>query len=148
MNTTKNITIFTGNYAPEDTAIGLYTSQFATFLSNKGYAVSVITGFPYYPQWKIAENYCNKNTYFNEIIDDISGPISEALMRMEGDYLLKNELIVVLDGNVKNGILPVSLDIAACSRSILLNLLVNCSFNIMWLGVGSTVIILSAHGVT
>ena len=27
-----------------------------------------------------------------EIIDDISGPISEALMRMEGDYLLKNEL--------------------------------------------------------
>jgi len=27
-----------------------------------------------------------------DIIDDISGPISEALMRMEGDYLLKNEL--------------------------------------------------------
>jgi colanic acid biosynthesis glycosyl transferase WcaI len=72
LNTTKNITIFTGNYAPEDTAIGLYTSQFATFLSNKGYAVSVITGFPYYPQWKIAENYCNKNTYFNEIIDGIT----------------------------------------------------------------------------
>lgn len=27
-----------------------------------------------------------------DIIDDISGPISEALMRMEGDYLVKNEL--------------------------------------------------------
>ena len=72
LNTKKTITIFTGNYAPEDTAIGLYTSQFATFLSNKGYDVSVITGFPYYPKWKIAENYNDKNTYFNEIIDGIT----------------------------------------------------------------------------
>ena len=68
----KTITIFTGNYAPEDTAIGLYTSQFATFLSNKGYNVSVITGFPYYPKWKIAETYKDKNTYFTEIIDGIT----------------------------------------------------------------------------
>ncbi len=68
----NTITIFTGNYAPEDTAIGLYTSQFATFLSKKGYDVSVITGFPYYPKWKIAENYNRKNTYFNEIIDGIT----------------------------------------------------------------------------
>ena len=72
LNTKKTITIFTGNYAPEDTAIGLYTSQFATFLSNKGYDVSVITGFPYYPKWKIAETYKDKNTYFTEIIDGIT----------------------------------------------------------------------------
>jgi colanic acid biosynthesis glycosyl transferase WcaI len=68
----KTITIFTGNYAPEDTAIGLYTSQFAVFLSNKGYDVSVITGFPYYPKWEIAIEYQNKSTYFNEIINGIS----------------------------------------------------------------------------
>jgi colanic acid biosynthesis glycosyl transferase WcaI len=72
LNKKKTITIFTGNYAPEDTAIGLYTSQFATFLSNKGYDVSVITGFPYYPKWKIAETYKDKNTYFTEIIDGIT----------------------------------------------------------------------------
>lgn len=72
LSTKKTITIFTGNYTPEDTAIGLYTSQFATFLSNKGYDVSVITGFPYYPKWKIAENYNDKNTYFNEIINGIN----------------------------------------------------------------------------
>jgi len=29
-----------------------------------------------------------------DIIDEINGPISEALMRMEGDYLLKNELMI------------------------------------------------------
>ena len=68
----KTITLFTGNYAPEDTAIGLYTSQFATFLSKKGYDVSVITGFPYYPKWKITETYNDKNTYFTEIIDGIT----------------------------------------------------------------------------
>lgn len=68
----KTITIFTGNYAPEDTAIGLYTSQFAVFLSNKGYDVSVITGFPYYPIWEITKEYQNKSTYFNEIINGIS----------------------------------------------------------------------------
>ena len=67
----KTITIFTGNYAPEDTAIGLYTSQFAVFLSNKGYDVSVITGFPYYPKWEITKEYQNKSTYFNEIINGI-----------------------------------------------------------------------------
>jgi colanic acid biosynthesis glycosyl transferase WcaI len=71
MSAKKNITIFTGNYAPEDTAIGLYTSQFAVFLSNKGYNVSVITGFPYYPKWEIAKEYVNKSTYFNEIINNI-----------------------------------------------------------------------------
>ena len=72
MSPKKTITIFTGNYAPEDTAIGLYTSQFAVFLFNKGYDVSVITGFPYYPKWEIAKEYQNKSTYFNEIINGIS----------------------------------------------------------------------------
>ena len=68
----KTITLFTGNYTPEDTAIGLYTSQFALFLSSKGYDVSVITGFPYYPKWEIANEYKNKSTYFNEIINGIA----------------------------------------------------------------------------
>ena len=72
LSTKKTITLFTGNYAPEDTAIGLYTSQFALFLSSKGYDVSVITGFPYYPKWEIANEYKNKSTYFNEIINGIA----------------------------------------------------------------------------
>lgn len=72
LSTRKTITLFTGNYAPEDTAIGLYTSQFAVFLVNKGYDVSVVTGFPYYPKWEIADDYKNKSTYFNEIIDGVN----------------------------------------------------------------------------
>lgn len=72
MSKKKTITIFTGNYAPEDTAIGLYTSQFAVFLFNKGYNISVITGFPYYPKWEISEEYQGKNTYLTEIINGIT----------------------------------------------------------------------------
>lgn len=72
MKNNKTITVFTGNYAPEDTAIGLYTSQFTVFLSNKGYNVSVITGFPYYPKWKISKEYQDKSTYFTEIINGIT----------------------------------------------------------------------------
>lgn len=72
MDQSKSITIITVNYYPEDSAIGLYTRQFAVYLMEKGYSVQVITGFPYYPQWKINENYLNKPTFYRETIDGIS----------------------------------------------------------------------------
>ncbi|WP_264560047.1 WcaI family glycosyltransferase [Flavobacterium sp. N2270] len=63
----KKITIITANYYPEDTAIGLYTSQFAEYLKNNSFNVTVLTGFPYYPNWKIPENYENKPSFYKEI---------------------------------------------------------------------------------
>jgi colanic acid biosynthesis glycosyl transferase WcaI len=68
----KDITFITVNYAPEDTAIGLYTSQLAEFLVTKGYNVSVLTGFPYYPMWKIHESYLDKPDYFTEVINGVT----------------------------------------------------------------------------
>ncbi|ESU24173.1 hypothetical protein FEDK69T_06100 [Flavobacterium enshiense DK69] len=62
-------TIFTANYYPEDTAIGLYTTQFAKHLVSKGFQVNIITGFPYYPQWKISETYKDKSKFYIEQID-------------------------------------------------------------------------------
>ena len=59
MSPNKSITIITGNYFPEDTAIGLYTTQFAKFLQNNGFDVTIITGFQYYPKWEISEEYKN-----------------------------------------------------------------------------------------
>lgn len=67
----KNITFITVNYAPEDTAIGLYTSQLAEYLAANGYTVSVITGFPYYPMWKIPENYRDKPRFYSEEINGV-----------------------------------------------------------------------------
>lgn len=67
----KDITFITVNYAPEDTAIGLYTSQLAEFLVVKGYNVSVITGFPYYPMWKIPADYQSKPSFYSEEINGV-----------------------------------------------------------------------------
>ena len=68
----KHITIIGINYYPEDTAIGLYTSQLSEYLSENGYEVSVITGFPYYPAWKINNDYKGKKRFYKEIINDIT----------------------------------------------------------------------------
>ena len=68
---TKNITIIGVNYAPEDSAIGLYTTQKAEYLVSKGYSVSVITGFPYYPQWDIRSDYKEKSHWYKETINDV-----------------------------------------------------------------------------
>ncbi|HLA55633.1 MAG TPA: WcaI family glycosyltransferase [Flavobacterium sp.] len=68
----KDITFITVNYAPEDTAIGLYTSQLAEFLVTKGYNVSVLTGFPYYPMWKIHASYLDKPDHFTEVINGVT----------------------------------------------------------------------------
>lgn len=71
MTKNKTITIITTFYYPEDTAIGLYTTQFSRFLVNKGYTVKIITGFPNYPQWKIYKNYIDYPSFFSEINENI-----------------------------------------------------------------------------
>jgi colanic acid biosynthesis glycosyl transferase WcaI len=67
----KNITIIGVNYYPEDSAIGLYTTQKAEYLTQRGFNVSVITGFPYYPYWKINEDYIERDKYDVEKINGV-----------------------------------------------------------------------------
>jgi len=62
----KNITVIGLNFYPESTAIGLYSTQLAEFLEEKGANISVLTAFPYYPQWKIAEDYKSKAWFVKE----------------------------------------------------------------------------------
>lgn len=40
------------NFAPEDNGIGVYTTDLASFLSEEGHQVTVVTAFPYYPVWR------------------------------------------------------------------------------------------------
>lgn len=63
----KHITLISLNFYPEDTAIGLYSTQMAEHLEMQGAHISVITAFPYYPQWKISEEYQDKAKYVHEI---------------------------------------------------------------------------------
>lgn len=68
---TKNITLIGINYFPEDSAIGLYSTQMTEHLIGKGYLVDVITGFPYYPEWEIRDAYKSKPAFLDEEHGDI-----------------------------------------------------------------------------
>lgn len=67
----KNVTIIGLNFYPESTAIGLYSTQLAQFLEEKGAIINVITAFPYYPQWEIDPAYKNKSRYLAEKLGSI-----------------------------------------------------------------------------
>ena len=57
----QNILFIGYNFYPELTGIGKYSSELAFFLRNKkNIETHVITGVPYYPQWKIYEGYANR----------------------------------------------------------------------------------------
>jgi colanic acid biosynthesis glycosyl transferase WcaI len=51
------ILIYGLNYAPELTGIGKYTGEMASWLSGRGHEVRVVTAPPYYPAWRIREDY-------------------------------------------------------------------------------------------
>jgi len=67
----KTITIIGVNFYPEDTAIGLYSTQMVEYLAKRGYKINVITGFPYYPQWEIKNNYKKKPRFYKEEFNNI-----------------------------------------------------------------------------
>jgi colanic acid biosynthesis glycosyl transferase WcaI len=68
----KTITFIGLNYAPEDTAIGLYSTQMVRALTQAGAHVNVVTAMPYYPQWKIQAPYDKSANYVKEIQRDIA----------------------------------------------------------------------------
>lgn len=58
------------NYYPEFTGIAKYTSELCNYLANvKRYDVHIITGNPYYPMWRLYENYQNK--FQSEVINGV-----------------------------------------------------------------------------
>ncbi len=65
-----NITIISHNYTPESSGIGYYSTEMAEFLAKEN-EVTVITAFPYYPQWSIYPEYREKPTYLTEFINGV-----------------------------------------------------------------------------
>jgi colanic acid biosynthesis glycosyl transferase WcaI len=43
------------NFYPELTGTGKYTGEMAEWLARHGHSVDVVTGHPYYPEWKVAD---------------------------------------------------------------------------------------------
>lgn len=57
MNRRMRILIYSGNFHPEKIGIGKYTGEMARWFAARGHEVQVITGFPYYPEWRLQMPY-------------------------------------------------------------------------------------------
>jgi len=55
----KNILLISPNFSPEPTGIGKVNGEMMNWLAKQGCNCSVLTAFPYYPQWKIQPPYTN-----------------------------------------------------------------------------------------
>ena len=45
------------NYAPEKTSVAPFTTGLCEHLAALGHRVTVVTAFPYYPQWRVWDGY-------------------------------------------------------------------------------------------
>jgi colanic acid biosynthesis glycosyl transferase WcaI len=45
------------NYWPEETGIAVFTTGRCEYLAARGHEVTMVTGFPYYPQWRVHDGY-------------------------------------------------------------------------------------------
>ena len=97
------ITIIGINYFPEDSAIGLYSTQMSQYLAEKGYQVDIITGVPYYPQWKIWDSYKNSPLFIDENHDGIN--IHRYKQYVPQFPLFRNRILHLVDftlGSIRN----------------------------------------------
>jgi colanic acid biosynthesis glycosyl transferase WcaI len=53
----KRILVLGINCLPELTGIGKYTGEMISWMAEEGHDVTMVTGFPYYPNWKVQEPY-------------------------------------------------------------------------------------------
>lgn len=57
MEVKKRILVLGINCLPELTGIGKYTGEMITWLAENGHETTMVTGFPYYPNWKVQKPY-------------------------------------------------------------------------------------------
>lgn len=65
INRMKKILLISYNFFPELTGIGKYNGEMIDWLLEQGHACSVVTTYPYYPDWKIQEKYRSKRFFFS-----------------------------------------------------------------------------------
>lgn len=54
------ISILGINFHPEPIGISFYTTEMCEYLAERGHKITVFTGFPYYPDWKVQDEYSGK----------------------------------------------------------------------------------------
>jgi colanic acid biosynthesis glycosyl transferase WcaI len=64
LGSVKRILLIGGNYYPELTGIGRYNGEMMDWLASQGYECTVVTTYPYYPQWKVQQEYKRKSFWY------------------------------------------------------------------------------------
>jgi colanic acid biosynthesis glycosyl transferase WcaI len=80
------------NYAPEVVGIGPYTTELAEHLAASGNEVSVLTGFPYYPHWRIDPGFRRKRPILVEGMNGVRIVRSPILLPGVGHSTLRRVL--------------------------------------------------------
>lgn len=62
----KRVLLIGGNFSPEPTGIGKYNGEMIDWLAGNGYECTVITTFPYYPQWKVQDEYRKASFWYKK----------------------------------------------------------------------------------
>lgn len=62
----KRILLIGGNFSPEPTGIGKYNGEMMKWLAENGYDCTVITSYPYYPEWKVQPPYDKKKNWYTK----------------------------------------------------------------------------------
>ncbi|MVN22216.1 WcaI family glycosyltransferase [Mucilaginibacter arboris] len=62
----KRILLIGGNFYPELTGIGKYNGEMMDWLAEQGNTCTVITTYPYYPDWNIKPPYYKKSYWFSK----------------------------------------------------------------------------------
>jgi colanic acid biosynthesis glycosyl transferase WcaI len=62
----KRVLLIGGNFYPEPIGIGKYNGEMIEWLTENGYKCTVITSFPYYPQWKVQKPYVKSSFWYKK----------------------------------------------------------------------------------
>jgi colanic acid biosynthesis glycosyl transferase WcaI len=62
----KRVLLIGGNFYPEPIGIGKYNGEMIEWLTENGYECTVITSFPYYPQWKVQQPYVKSSFWYKK----------------------------------------------------------------------------------
>jgi len=62
----RRVLLIGGNFYPEPIGIGKYNGEMIDWLAQNGYDCTVVTSYPYYPQWKIQQPYVKKSNWYRK----------------------------------------------------------------------------------
>jgi colanic acid biosynthesis glycosyl transferase WcaI len=94
------------NYHPEPTGIAVYSTQICQYLVEQGHNLSVTTGFPYYPSWKIEAR--DRQLVRTEVIDNVNVYRNWLYVptRLTFSQRVIHELSFVLTSTIRQLVLP------------------------------------------